>query len=118
MGLHRDVEKMLERPNDTLLAREIIAFWAGHTSESLTVAQVASTLHRPVVHVEMLLMELASIGVLTRHDRGLEKAFSYNLAGADAFKVEQFARSKGFHEQKLVRSTDRFRSMYHHKAHG
>ena len=112
MGIHREIERMLARPSDAVLVREIISFWSHHKHTSIPAAEVAASLHRPIAHVESILTELARAGVLMRDEHGLATQFSYCLAGTDAFQVEQFARSRDFHEQKLVRSTDKFRSMY------
>ncbi len=118
MGLHREIEKMLERPNDTVVLRGIIGFWANNRSGNFNLAQVASQVHRPAGHVEMLLSQLVALGVLVRREEPSDVLYSYNLRGTEAFEIEQFARSKGFHEQKLVESTDRFRTLYQRRVHG
>lgn len=116
MGLRREIEKMLERPGDSLPVRQVISFWAEHRKDSVTAAHVASALCRPAPQIEKLLIELADLGVLSRNDWGPNTIFRYRLSGSDAFTVEQFARSKSFHEQKLTRSADRFRAMYQRKS--
>ncbi|RJQ55139.1 MAG: hypothetical protein C4521_02880 [Actinobacteria bacterium] len=118
MGLHREIEKMLEQPNDTLLLREILAFWSGHRSEKVTAAQLSATLHRGAAHVERLLNQLVALAVLDKSNGSKEPVYSYRLRGAEAIEVEGFARSKRFHEQKLIRSTDRFRSIYQRRGDG
>lgn len=115
MGLRRDIETILARPADSLALREVIHFWAEHKSGKFSSKQVATAVHRSVPHVEGLLVELAEFGVLSREQEGLNCRFSWILTGSDAFEVVRFAHSKGFHEQKLVRSTDRFRSLYQRK---
>lgn len=115
MGLHREIERILARPTDALLLREIIGFWAERKNAQVTAKAVASKLHRDGVHVESLLTRLAELGVLAVDHGRREAVYSYALVGAQAVAVERLAHSKSFHEQKLVRSTDKFRSMYHRK---
>ncbi len=116
MGLHREIEKMLERPADAFLLREIIGFLAAHRKDTLSAAGVAEQLHRPPSHVDSLMSRLADLGVLSRLQDAPEPHYCYALAGAEAFQVEQFSRSKAFHERKLARSTDKFRAMYQRKT--
>ncbi len=118
MGLHREIERMLARPNDTVLLREIISFLAANRCGGFTLAEISSKLHRPTAHIEILLAQLVALEVLTRAEEASGVTYTYKLRGMEAFEVEQFARSKGFHEQKLVQSTDRFRSLYQRRAHG
>jgi len=115
VGLHREIEKILARPTDSLLLREIIALWGKHRSEQLTAEQIATKLNRPVSKVASLLCELARLNVLRGEDDGTGVEYTYLLRGTEAFEFERFAQSKSFHERKLVRSTDRFRSMYQRK---
>lgn len=116
VGVHREIERMLARPADAVLVREIISFWSNHKQVQISADGVAASLHRPLAHVGTLLGELANAGVLTQQRDGLSILFSYRLAGTDAFKVEQFARSRDFHEQRLVRSTDKFRNLYQRRS--
>ncbi len=115
MGLHREIEKILARPTDSLLLREIIALWGKHRSERLTAEQIAEKLNRPVSKVASLMRELARLDVLRGEDDEAGVVYSYLLRGAEAFEFERFAHSKSFHERKLIRSTDRFRAMYQRK---